>query len=221
MPRQRHIAAHLMDDLRIERGGDSYPIVLLNRLGDATPPVIHAIGNVSALRSHRLGLICSIQCPGSVIIKTYDAIRELRDAGSVVVGGFHSPMERECLDLLLRGTQPVILCAARKLQGLRMGKEARRAVEEGRLLVLSPFGDDDKRTTSAHAVMRNEFVAALADAVLIPHASPGGKTAAIASKLIARGQTVYTFDVEENASLMQVGAKPYELSSIRFSSKSA
>ncbi|HQX52209.1 MAG TPA: hypothetical protein PLR25_19980 [Planctomycetaceae bacterium] len=33
-------------------------------------------------------------------MKTFDAIRELRDTGVVVAGGFHSPMERECLDFL-------------------------------------------------------------------------------------------------------------------------
>lgn len=59
-----------------------------------------------------MGLICSVQCPGSIVIKTFDAVRELRDSGIVVAGGFHSPMEKECLDFLLRGEQPVIVCPA-------------------------------------------------------------------------------------------------------------
>jgi hypothetical protein len=46
------------------------------------------------------------------VIATYDAIRELRDAGVIVAGGFHSPMEGECLDFLLCGAQPVVLCPA-------------------------------------------------------------------------------------------------------------
>jgi predicted AAA+ superfamily ATPase len=37
----------------------------------------------------------------------------LREAGIPVIGGFHAPMEKECLDLLLRGTQPVVICPAR------------------------------------------------------------------------------------------------------------
>ena len=59
--------------------------------------ILHGIGNRDILRHPTLGLICSVQCPGSVIMKTFDAIRELRDAGVVVAGGFHSPMEKECL----------------------------------------------------------------------------------------------------------------------------
>jgi hypothetical protein len=68
--------------------------------GDA---VLHRIGDEAILRQKCMGLICSVRCPGSIVIKTFDAIRELRDAGIIVAGGFHSPMEKECLDFLLRG----------------------------------------------------------------------------------------------------------------------
>lgn len=187
----------------------------MNLQNNATK-LIAAMGNTDVLKRVGLGLICSIQCPGTVIIKTYEAVRELRDAGVVMIGGFHSPMERECLALLLRGTQPVILCVARTLEGLRLAKEARRAVEEGRLLVLSPFGTNAKRTTSANAVIRNEFVAALADAVLIPHASAGGKTANLARQVIERGQPLFTFEVDENAPLIEAGAKIYETNALSF-----
>ena len=161
---------------------------------------------------HRLlGLICSIQCPGSIVIQTFDAMRELRDAGVVVIGGFHSPMERECLDILLRGSQPVVMCAARRLRGLRIGAAARKALKDGRLLVITPFGDQVKRTTAAQAVQRNELVAALADAVLVPYVTPGGKAEATARNILARGQPLFTFGNENNAHLIEAGARGYEL----------
>lgn len=49
---------------------------------------------------------CSVRsnCLGDVILKTLDLMCELRDADAYVVSGFHSPMERECLNILLRGT---------------------------------------------------------------------------------------------------------------------
>jgi hypothetical protein len=65
---------------------------------------LHGLGDRTVLRHPCLALICSVQCPGSVVIKTFDAIRELRDAGIVAAGGFHSPMEKECLEFLLRGS---------------------------------------------------------------------------------------------------------------------
>jgi len=139
-------------------------------------------------------LFCSVKCPGNLIVKTYDLARELRDAGVVLVGGFHSPMERECLDLLLRGLQPVIYCPAKGLSRLRLAADVRRIVKDGQLLVLSPFGEEVRRTTSAQAMLRNEFIAALADAVFIPYASPNGKIEALCREIIAWKKPLYTLD---------------------------
>ena len=38
-------------------------------------------------------------------------------------------MERQCLDILLRGNQPVVLCAAKGLPGPGLGKDVRRPVK--------------------------------------------------------------------------------------------
>src|SRR5438552_478970 len=85
-------------------------------LGQAMPDVITARGDVGILHNGTMALFCSIRCPGDVILRTYDLARALRDARITVVGGFHSPMEKECLDLLLRGTGPVVICPARSIE---------------------------------------------------------------------------------------------------------
>lgn len=141
-----------MEVQRIRPGDNLYPTILVDRLADAAPQNLYALGDLGILRNRLLGLICSIQCPGSIVIKTFDVIRRLRDDKVVMIGGFHSPMERECLDLLLRGDQPVILCPAKSLRNLQIGKSARRAVAEGRLLVLSFFGDEVRRTSAAQSL---------------------------------------------------------------------
>lgn len=165
------------------------------------------MGDAAILRNRFLGLVCSIQCPGSIVIKTLDAARALRDAGVAVIGGFHSPMEQEFLDILRRGDQPVVLCAAKGLPGLRIGKPARLAVADGRLLAISPFDDNVRRTTAAQAVQRNDLVAALSEIVLVPHAAPGGKTWTTVEAALTRGQTVCTLEDEENTGLVQQGAR--------------
>lgn len=192
------------------RKDKDYPAVLQERLGVAAPAQLYAMGNVAVLQQRLLGLICSIKCPGSIILKTFDTIRALRDAGVTMVGGFLSPMERDCLDILLRGKQPVILCPARRLTGLRLGNDARKAINENRLLVLSPFADDIRHTTAAQAVKRNNLVAALADALLVPYAAPDGKTWTTVDAALKRKQPVYTFNVEDNKSLIAAGAQPIE-----------
>ncbi len=184
-------------------------------LGKRLSKRIFSIGNPDILENRLLALICSIRCPGSIVIQTFDAMRALRDAGVVVIGGFHSPMERECLDILLRGSQPVILCAAKRLRGLRLGAAARKALKDGRLLLITPFGDRVKRTTSAQAVQRNELVAALAETVLVPYAVTGGRTDATARNALARGQPLFTFGDENNAHLIHAGAEPYNLDRVK------
>ena len=192
-----------------------YPAVLQSRLGKDAPAGLYVLGETAILRQRLLGLICSIQCPGSIVLKTFDTIRALRDEGVAAVGGFLSPMERDCLDILLRGKQPIILCPARGLKGLRLGEKARQAVDEGRLLILSAFSDDVRHTTAAQAVRRNNLVAALADALLVPYAAPNGKTWTTVSAALARKQPVFTFDVEDNADLLRAGAQPFELLSVQ------
>lgn len=196
-----------MDVVRIEPGDSTFPAVSVDRLGDTAPSCLYAMGDTTILRNSLLGLVCSIQCPGSIVIQTFDAIRALRDAGVVVIGGFHSPMERECLDILLRGNQPVILCPAKGLRSLRIGQNGRQALKEGRLLILSLFDEAVRRTTAAQAVRRNNLVAVLANAVLVPHAVPRGKTWDTALSALGRGQEVFTFSVEENSEILETGAQ--------------
>lgn len=193
---------------RIEQGDSDYPATLLERFGHDVPR-LYAMGDVSILQHRSLGLVCSIQCPGSIVIQTLDAARALRDAGVAVVGGFHSPMEKECLEILLRGDQPVILCVARGLAGLRIGQQARWAVEAGQMLVLSPFAESVRRTTADQAVQRNHLVAALADALWAPHAVPDGKTWATVRATLARRQPVFAFEDEANGALFELGAQPF------------
>ena len=121
-------------------------------------PCIWAIGSLDILNTRLIGFFCSTKCPGNVIIHIYDLARALRDSGISVISGFHAPMEKECLDLLLRGRQPVVLCPARNIEQMRHPTAWRAPIAEGRMLVLSPFGAPHHRATADLAEQRNCFV---------------------------------------------------------------
>jgi predicted Rossmann fold nucleotide-binding protein DprA/Smf involved in DNA uptake len=91
-----------------------------------------------------------------------------------LISGFHSPVEKECLKILLEGTQPIIVCPARSLRKMRIPAVWRPALEGGRLLIISRFEQSPRRADTGTARRRNELVAALSDEVLIVHAEPGG-----------------------------------------------
>lgn len=154
-----------------------------------------------------LAIFCSVQCPGDLMLHTYDFARTLRDTGVATVSGFHSPMEKECLNLLQRGTQPIVYCPPRSLAKMRLLKDVKVAITHNRLLLLSPFSSHQNRATAALAQTRNRLVAALADAVFMAHATPDGKTEALAKQIIAWGKPLLTFASPDTQNLCDLGAQ--------------
>jgi len=188
----------------------NYPAALLSKKGQAQFSRISIIGDPEILKRHWLGLFCSVKCPGDLILLTYDLARALRDAGVPVVSGFHSPIEKDCLDFLLRGNQPVVICPARSIAKMRIDKSLKENIERGRVLILSPFEETLKRPTAHSSQLRNQFVGALASAVFVAYAEPGGKTEEFCKSVLADGKPLYTFESRYTKTLVDAGAMPID-----------
>ncbi|MBM3359300.1 MAG: hypothetical protein FJY54_16440 [Betaproteobacteria bacterium] len=173
--------------LSIRRGAAHYPEILRSRLGTDAPDVLVLVGNKDLLGRSKTALFCSARTPGDAILRAHDAAARMRDEGITVISSFHSPIERECLRILLRGKQPIIVCPARAIKALRVPAELRSAFDAGRLLFLSPFVAHPVRVTREAAIRRNQVVAALADRVYIAHLSPGGETSKLAASMAKWG----------------------------------
>ena len=171
------------------------------------PPGTVYRGSLWLLDEPLPALFCSNRCPGGIILKTYDLARAMRDAGVPVIGGFQTPMERECLRLLLRGAQPVVVCPARGIDNMRIPRDWRTALDEDRLLGLSPFTSTVRRPTAQLAAQRNDLVSELAHQVFIAHAAPGSKTEAFARKVAATGKPLLTLDSPANGNLVEIGTE--------------
>jgi predicted Rossmann fold nucleotide-binding protein DprA/Smf involved in DNA uptake len=160
-----------------------WPTLISERLAEAVPTALQALGPVALLAARKTALFCSAHTPGDAILRAHDAARRLRDDGATVISGFHSPLEKECLRILLRGKQPIIVCPARAVEGMRIVGGLRQAFEAGRVLFLSPFSGSPRRVTRESAVLRNEIVAALADEAFIAHVTPGGEAERLAEMM--------------------------------------
>ena len=193
----------------IDRLDVRYPSALGAFLKDQAPECMFALGDLNILRQRMLALFCSVKCPGDLILRTYDLARQLRDAAIAVISGFHSPMEKECLSLLLKGKQPVIWCPAKRLTANRLPKEYAGPISDSRLLIVSLFGERIKRARQDIARYRNKFVAALADQVFVAYAAPGGKTETFCQKVLGWDKPLLTFKNPSNSSLLASGAQPY------------
>jgi predicted Rossmann fold nucleotide-binding protein DprA/Smf involved in DNA uptake len=199
----------LQPSFRIERGEPAYPAELA-RLGPAEPEALTGCGSPALLRQPLVALFCSVTVPGGAMLAAYDLARAMRDAAIPCIGGFQSPVERGCLDFLLRGFQPVVICPARGIDGLRVPAGWRRPVAEGRLLVLSAFPAARTRASAPLADARNRVVAALAHRILVVHAVPGGRIHRLAEEALAWKKRVLCPDLPSSRDLVVMGAEPVD-----------
>ena len=163
----------------------------------------------AALTRAPVAFFCSKACPGGIILKAQDWANARGPESAPVIGGFHTPIERDVLRILLCGNAPVTLVLARTVQGYRMSPAIKSVVATGQAKIISPFPATQTRTTAATAEARNRHVLTLCESVLIAHASPGGKTEALAHEAVLLGRTVYAFS-PGNVHLFELGALPLD-----------
>ena len=199
----------------IAKNDSIYPTQLLYKTFITISSRLSLIGNSDILHQKPLAVFCSVKCPGNLILQTYDLAKVLRDSGKTVISGFHTPMEKECLSLLLKGTQPIVTCPARGLERMRIPAQWKEAIEHNRLLILSCFDGKIRRATKELAEQRNYFVASLADEILFIHASRGGSTHTLARNLISLDKKVLVLSDKDNTHLIDEGAVPVSLEYFR------
>jgi len=131
------------------------------------------LGNSSLLDLPLTAFLCSRKVPAEVVLRCYDWAIAQREAGNCVISGFHSPLEKDVLRYLLKGKQPVILALAR---GLKQTWEPplQKALDEGRLLIISPFTEKTKRVSVDTAAVRNDMMIQLAGRIVVGYADSEG-----------------------------------------------
>jgi hypothetical protein len=78
------------------------------------------------------------------------------------------------LHYLLKGKQPIILALARGLKE-KLEPEFEKPLEQGSLLIITPFDKSVKRVTEQTADIRNKMMIELTDNITVGYASEAGK----------------------------------------------
>lgn len=131
------------------------------------------LGSVALLQGPLTAFFASRQCPGTAIRAATGWALQQAQAGGVVIGGFHSPLEQSVLRLLLEAGSSVVVALARPVAGASLGSAWRAAMDASRMAVISRAASV-RRLTEEAAADRNELAARLADRIVVAHASPGG-----------------------------------------------
>jgi len=196
------------------RGMPQYPGRLVERLGDRAPMGLfiagssELVGSVDSGHLPSVALAVSVHCPASVVEITLALVWELTTARVVFVGGFHSPIERRCLDAIIVAGGKAVVCLARTLTDLRIARIWQLPLKEDKLVLVSISAPAQKRATRESVRVRNQCVLGLTDSLLIPHATPGGKAEALCREGIEAGKPVWAVDCPTSRNLLALGAKP-------------
>jgi predicted Rossmann fold nucleotide-binding protein DprA/Smf involved in DNA uptake len=207
---RKYSAETFFGPIPIPAKSTQYLPALWTSLNSRYPPVVHGLGNPDLLAQPLLALFCARQCPARLLVKAQDWARSVRDQGAAIISGFHTPVEKECFRVLLKGSCNLVICPARALPK-RVPGDWRGPIEKGRLLVLSFFPERQARPTAAMALERSRLLSALAAEVLILHAPMSSKTFALGKDALTSGKSVWTLADSANEPLSALGARVVEI----------
>ena len=96
-----------------------------------------------------------------------------KDKEICIISGFQSPAERMVLESLLEGNAKVVMVLAKKMFKT-CPEKYKKAVQEGRMLIISPFSDYKNITTKESAKRRNRYVMSHSESMILGTIAKGG-----------------------------------------------
>ncbi len=132
------------------------------------------IGNQEIQTDTKIGFLCSRKISATCVLRSYNSALTQAKAGNCVIGGFHSRIEKDVLNFLIRGHQPLIIVLARCFYK-RWQPEIKARLDKGNLLIISPFEESVTSVTAQTCLVRNNLIVELADRIVIGYASPDGQ----------------------------------------------
>lgn len=130
---------------------------------------METLGNIILLDRHRFGFLAGSKIAPISVFPTIDWASEIATREDVsIVSGFHSQLERQVLDLLLKGKCGIICILARSLYS-KVPTEYKSAFDCGRVLFITE--EKQSRATKESSHRRHKLIGFLSDELYIPKIS--------------------------------------------------
>lgn len=125
-------------------------------------------GNRELLERRKTGFLASRSIATTAVIPALEwALGVSKEEQAVVVSGFHSPLERKVLGILLKGRCGLIIILARGMYR-KLPADFLESMHQGRLLLITYEKPEVTRVSELTAHRRNEAVHRLADEMCQP-----------------------------------------------------
>lgn len=185
-------SASYLDCRRLLPSDSKWPL----QLASGSKVFLDVVGNPSLLSGSLTAIFCSSRCTGDAILRATKWIADLaEDPNRLIIGGFHSAMEKGFLEILLDGKCRICLCPARSLARYRIPRMFKSAIESGRLAIVSSLPPAIRSNSASSSQQRNQLVADLAEQIVVTHAAEGSRTEEFALSLLQNGRVVDCLDV--------------------------
>jgi REP element-mobilizing transposase RayT len=135
------------------------------------------LGNAGMLALRKVGYLASRGAEGRAGATTCPC-----EPDAAIISGFLSPMERAVFTKGLEHKTPLIWVKPWGLEDGVLAAPVRRAIDESRLLVVSPFADSIEAPSVRRAAWCNQYVLAHCDRLIVGHLTPGGMLSCILSE---------------------------------------
>jgi hypothetical protein len=154
------------------------PLGRWDRFSGQPPAKLHATGNLALMNAAATAFLCPTPCPENKIREACDWARRQYDEGGTVISGFHTPVEKDVLEILANRGANIIWVPARDLPKT-LDSVFKIPMDENRHLIVSPFPyGKPSRATKETCLLRDRFVLGWTPRRFIPHITPGSTWAA-------------------------------------------
>ena len=137
------------------------------------------LGNISLLDQPKHGFLCSRCTKSSVILPCLDWAVEHSKDSLPVISTFHSEIEEAVLDILLKGSCPIIIVLGRK-QYKRIPAKLQTAFDNNRLLIVSV--SNQNRINKESALLANRYVSEQSHDITFGFISPDSSLSSLYEK---------------------------------------
>ena len=148
------------------------------------------IGNLGIFKLPKVAFLSSRQISSESVLKCMDWATEQRDNGMCVISGFHSPLEKDVLYFLLKGSQPVILVLGRSLYK-QIPEKFQKPLAEKRLLIVSPVAQTIQRHSTQSILVRNRYIMDTANEIVFGSIDKNGSLYPLYKKASLEGKKVW------------------------------
>ncbi len=199
----------------VARSDDEYPEPLRRRLGLRAPALLFGAGRREAIPGRGVAIVGSRDADEEALAFAEDLGRGVAGEGGTVVSGGARGVDRTAMTGALDAAGTAVGVVADSLVRLTQQRDAREALMDERLTLLTPYAPD-ARFTAGNAMGRNKLIYCLSDAAVVVATSSGtgGTWAGAVENLEAGWTPLWVWDrpnaPDGNRELLARGGRPLE-----------